>query len=106
MSFFGCTYDNVSITRLPVCFYLEADVVPPFCLALAMLYRLSESVIYEHGSLRELLAYYTMLVQASLLLLLSGSVYAGTTLWSGSFNPFPSVSAFDNCKTLSLALPH
>ncbi|KAE9400488.1 hypothetical protein BT96DRAFT_965343 [Gymnopus androsaceus JB14] len=37
-----------------------------------------------------------MLVQASLLLLLSGSVYAGTTLWSGSFNPFPSVSAFDN----------
>ncbi|KAJ3756809.1 hypothetical protein EV360DRAFT_84623 [Lentinula raphanica] len=36
-----------------------------------------------------------MFAQTSLIALLSGLAYAGTTIWSGSFNPYPNVSVFD-----------
>lgn len=38
---------------------------------------------------------------ASLLGLIAGAK-AGTTIWSGSFNSYPTVSDFDNCKVLPL----
>ncbi|KAJ3811866.1 hypothetical protein F5876DRAFT_38639 [Lentinula aff. lateritia] len=37
-----------------------------------------------------------MFVQASFVAFLCGSAYAGTTIWSGSFNPYPTVSTFDD----------
>lgn len=34
----------------------------------------------------------------ALLSLLSGTVHGGTTVWSGSFDAYPTVATFDNCK--------
>lgn len=46
------------------------------------------------------------LAPLALLSIFSGSVCAGTTIWSGSFNSYPNVSVFDNCEPLiSIYLP-